>query len=141
MLIPSVLGTMLLRFSSVSGFQRPVRQVASTGDNPIQIQQDHDDITTPPIPPSKNSSAPKSNLPRPRPKTQKKTTHFCPAYNGSVLVALHTIPSYTTSLLSATVLHQNGCSSILKSLTVPLVTLNTVKAIGRPSPSERERLP
>ena len=50
------------------------------------------------------------------------------------------MPSYTTSLESATALHQNGCASILKSLTTPLVTFFSVSATGRPSPSSRVRV-
>ena len=63
-----------------------------------------------------------------------------PAYVGSWLVALQYIPSYVTSLESATMLHQNGCASIRKSFTTARVTLLSVNAIGRPSPSSRTRV-
>ena len=63
-----------------------------------------------------------------------------PAYVGSWLVALQYIPSYVTSLESATMLHQNGWASILKSFTTTRVTLLSVKAMGRPSPSSRTRV-
>ena len=50
------------------------------------------------------------------------------------------MPSYTTSLESATALHQNGCASIRKFLTTPRVTFFRVNATGRPSPSSRVRV-
>ena len=68
------------------------------------------------------------------------STHFFPTKAGSSFVALQNIPSYTTSLESAIALHQNGCASILKSLTTPLVTFFSVNATGRPSPSSRVRV-
>ncbi len=67
-------------------------------------------------------------------------THFFPAYAGSWLVALQYMPSYVTSRESATALHQNGCASTRKSFTSPRVTLLSVNATGRPSPSSRVRV-
>ena len=70
----------------------------------------------------------------------KTMTYFFPAYVGSWFVALQYIPSYVTSLESATALHQNGCASMRKSRTTPRVTLLSVNATGRPSPSARVRV-
>ena len=75
-------------------------------------------------------------------KTQHRNgTHFCPNHRSSAFSATHTIPSYTTSLESATALHQNGGASTWKFLTVARATRESVNATGRPSPSRRVAFP
>lgn len=49
----------------------------------------------------------------------QRQTYFCPANLASVFVALQYMPSYVMSFDCATVLHQNGWASILKSRTTP----------------------
>jgi hypothetical protein len=62
-----------------------------------------------------------------------------PAYAAFVFVALHAMPSYSTSAESATVLHQNGCAWMRSARTTALRACESVRAIGRPSPSARVR--
>jgi hypothetical protein len=59
---------------------------------------------------------------------------------GSVLVAFTNIPSNKTSCDSAASFDQNGGDSTRKFLTIALVARQSVKEMGRPSPSSFVRV-
>lgn len=66
-------------------------------------------------------------------------TRFCPKNFESSFVAFMNIPSYVISLDCATAFDQKGGDSMRKLRMTPLVAFQTVKEIGRPSPSWRVR--